>query len=53
MANAAYQKTDVAPCGRQVDRPRMRQGLLICYIREAIDEFGTNSTDLGDYLILL
>ncbi len=35
MANAAYQKTDVTPCGRQVDRPRMRQGLLICYKREA------------------
>ncbi len=53
MANAAYQKTDVTLCGRQVDRPRVRRGLLICYKREAIDEFGANSTDLGDYLILL
>ncbi len=53
MANAAYQKTDVTPCGRQVDKPRMRRGLLICYKREAIDELGTNSTDLGNYLILL
>ncbi len=53
MANAAYQKTDVTPCGRQVDRSRMRQGLLICYKRESTEEFGTNSTDLGEHLILL
>jgi len=53
MANAAYQKNDVAPCGRQVGRSRMRQGLLICYKQESTEEFGTNSTDLGEHLILL
>ncbi len=51
-ATAAYQESDVALYGRQVDRPQKRQGLLICCKRETTDGVGTNSTDLGDYLIL-
>ncbi len=53
IATAAYQEPVVALYGRQVHRRQKRQGLLICCKRETTDEFGTNSTDLGDYLILL
>ncbi len=47
IATAAYQEPDVALYGRQVE------GLLICCKRETTDEFGTNSTNLGDDLMLL